>query len=253
MDKILTSEVIDVLKRSKINGNSLILPEGKLEANMYKAVNKAIMNVGGKWNTRAKAHTFDGDPTTKLEAMLGTGVAVDEKKKFQAFFTPSDTATWLAELAMVNGHIVLEPSAGHGAIALACRNAGAIRVDCIEMNPEYAEHIRTHLGYRVTTADFLKYDTALKFRRIVMNPPFTKNQDVKHVMHALKQLSDDGILVSVMFGNKDRKEFKKLIDHINVPSVSSGRYMHEIIDIPAGTFKESGTNIATVVLKVTAI
>ena len=73
-----------------------------------------------------------------------------------------------------------------------------------------------------------------------MNPPFTKNQDVKHVAHALKFLADGGVLTSIMGSNTTRKQFTDLI---------AGRE-YEITDVPAGAFKESGTSIATIILRI---
>lgn len=49
-------------------------------------------NAGGRWNRSAQAHVFAGDPRPKLGLMLETGVAVDEQKKFQAFYTPPELA-----------------------------------------------------------------------------------------------------------------------------------------------------------------
>jgi hypothetical protein len=47
----------------------------------------------------------------------------------------------------------------------------------------------------------MKCRPARTLPRIVMNPPFSNKQDVKHVFHALDWLDDDGVLVSVMQHN----------------------------------------------------
>jgi len=57
---------------------------------------------------------------------------------------------------------------------------------------------------------------------------------------------DGGVLVSVMSpsikyrNNKKTKEFLELIS----------QYDFEIIDLPEGSFKESGTNVNTIILKI---
>jgi predicted RNA methylase len=256
----LTDEIRDILNRSTITENSLILPPGQLDRATYEAVNKALVAAGGKWNRSAKAHLFSGDPRVKLGLAMETGVVVDEKKLLQAFFTPEDLAMKVARMADVEGKTVLEPSAGEGALVNACRRLGASDVDCVEISQEYVEKLRTlaaNIGkIYVRCDDFLtcsqtlvsgKTDVLLKYDRIVMNPPFTKDQDVRHVSHAMNFLNDDGILVAIMWPNKTRKCFVELLQRLD-----QAGYQYEIEDVPAGTFKESGTAIATMILTVKA-
>ena len=238
----LTPEVTDVLSRSTILSDRVILPPGQLDRKLYEAVNKVLTLAGGKWNRSAKAHVFNGDPRVKLGLTLETGTILDEKKAYQAFFTPPELADKMAELAEVNGEIVLEPSAGDGALADACMRAGALDVDCMDLNPECVAKLRTK-GYAATERDFLQIPkiSMPRYTRIVMNPPFAKNQDVKHVAKALEFLAPGGILVSIMSPNTTRSQFLKLTE---------GLRHYEIVNIPAGAFKESGTPIATIALKV---
>jgi hypothetical protein len=235
----LTPEVKDVLSRATINGNNLHLPPEQLDRKLYEAVNKALNNLGGKWVTKARAHVFASDPTPKLQQALGTGIAVDEKKLYQSFYTPADLAAKLAQKAEVSGRTVLEPSAGHGAIAKACRDAGAAEVSCIEINSEAATHL-WKLGFETTEADFLSLDPSLFFDRVVMNPPFTRDQDIAHVAHALKWLRPGGILVAVMLDKQSRPDFLKLARELD---------NCEIEELPRGTFRESGTDIPTLILR----
>ncbi len=240
-DAVLTSEVKDVLSRARAYQNVIILPEGQLDRKLYEQVDKALKNAGGKWK-RGTGHVFPSDAAPKLEAMLGTGVSVDEKKRDQAFFTPDDLADHAAALADVRGCDVLDPEAGRGALLQACLRAGAARVYAIEQNKEYAQHIdcaaAIYSGY-----DFLELAElwgGRLFHRIVMNPPFTKNQDIKHVRHALKFLAPGGILVAIMLNNQTRKGFVDL----NI------EFDPEIEEIDRGAFKESGTDIPTLILKI---
>lgn len=236
----LTPEVLAVLNRSKIEGNKLVLPAG-LERKLYEAVNKAIEKAGGAWNRKAQGHVFASDPRAKLGLMLETGVAIDEKKKFQAYYTPAELAIRVARQADVAGQEVLEPSAGKAALAQACLAAGAQKVDCIEVNPECATHLRG-LGLPTVEADFLTVEPMRKYTRIVMNPPFARNQDIKHVAHALRFLAPGGILVAIMFPNTERNKFQKLLQGLD----------HTIETLPEGAFQESGTPISTVLVTVTA-
>src|SRR5713101_6180598 len=116
---VLSIEVRDVLSRSVVNGNVLVLPEGQLDRKLYEAVNKALTNAGGKWK-RGTGHVFPSEVAPKLAAMLGSGVSVDEKKRDQTFFTQFALASQVAALAEVEGEDVIEPSAGRGALADCC-------------------------------------------------------------------------------------------------------------------------------------
>ncbi|MEO7933241.1 MAG: SAM-dependent methyltransferase [Chthoniobacterales bacterium] len=240
----LTPEVTAILRASTISGNLLFLPSGQLDRKMYEAVNKAIVMAGGKWMTNKKAHVFDGDPLVKLGIALETGVVVDEKNERQAFYTLRALAMQIAQMAMVAGEMVLEPSAGGGALADACMEMGAKDVLCIEIHGPSAEALKAR--YKVRMSDFLScfpVNPSERFTRIVMNPPFTRNQDIAHVEHALKVwLAPGGVLVSVMAPNTSRARFQKLIANIK----------HEIEEVECGAFKESGTDISTIILRVIA-
>lgn len=239
-NQTLTPEIAAVLERAVISGNQITLPP--IDRALYLKVDKALQNAGGKWNTRARAHLFEGDPQAKLAQILGTGVAIDEKKAFQAFYTPPALAARMAALAQEKDHVVLEPSAGRGALADACLEAGARAVECVEINPESAAGL-SRKGYKVSTADFLQCLPPNPFHRIVMNPPFTRNQDLLHLAHALRCLTrPGGQLVAILLGNIERPQFAE--------TVTGFRYTLE--QLPAGAFRESGTDVKTVLLTVEA-
>lgn len=240
----LPPDVADILSRSTIAGNRLTLPPAQLDRKTYEAVNKAIELAGGKWNRSARVHVFTDDPRTKIDAMLGTGVAIDEKNLYQAFYTPDKVAAQVAQVADVAGCIVLEPSAGRGALADACMDAGAERVECIELHSQNAAYLRDR-RYEVIEGDFLSLSPpskAFAFSRIVMNPPFAKNQDVQHVAHALKFLCPGGVLVAVMLDNPGRAVYQDLIWGLR----------YEVHPLPKGAFHESGTDVGTLMLKIYA-
>lgn len=235
----LTPEVRGILEQGRCEGNLYYLPSIQLDRKLYEAVNKVLVLSGGKWKGgNTKAHVFQSDPSEKLGITLATGQIKDEKKARQAFFTPKSLSELVVELAMVSGEDVLEPSAGEGALADECLVQNAKSVTCIEIHEDSAQVLRRK-GYDVTIADFLDGKWPI-YSRIVMNPPFHKGQDIKHVLHALKSLKFPGILVSIMSPNIERKAFDDLI---------RGR-VHEIHEVESGAFKESGTGIRTIILKI---
>ncbi len=138
----LCSTVTDILSRATITENLLVLPTGQLERKLYEKVAKAIQLAGGKWKTNKQGFVFDSDPRAKLGLALETGVVVDEKKLRQAFYTPEVIANEVARMANLDGHLVLELSAGDGALAKACLAYGASSVDTVEIDEETARKLK---------------------------------------------------------------------------------------------------------------
>lgn len=239
----LDDDVRGVLERSVISNASLTLPAGTLDRALYVKVNKVLELAGGKWNRSAKAHLFKSDPREVLGLALDKGSIVDTKKQMQQFFTPPETAEYVIERAELEpGMSVLEPSAGEGALAVRARDEGAI-VTCIEFDPALTKKLEA-LRLSVSNGDFLETTPNQQFDRVVMNPPFTKGQDVDHVTHAFKFVKTGGRLVAIMSAgvksNSDKKTtaFRKLVDD----------HGGTIEDLPDGAFSESGTMVRTVLV-----
>ena len=225
----LTTEVSDILKKSTYEGNLLRLPPGKMDPGLYARVNKAIVTAGGKWKGgKVMAHVFTEHDDPRLLFGLGAGDVIrDLKKDRQAFYTPDDVANMIASIAEVSGCEVLEPSAGHGALVKACRAAGATKVDCFELEPRCKDALAL-LADEVQIVDFLETTPKPVYDRVVMNPPFTKGAYVKHIIHALDFLKPGGRLYSVTPDKGSPIEGKQSLHAF-----------------PSGTFKASGTQIAT--------
>lgn len=228
----LTPEVTNILQRSTIDGNLLRLPPERLDRKLYQDVNKALVAAGGKWQGgKTQAHVFNDDPREALGLALENGTVVDKKKVRQAYYTPQIVADEVALLAGVSGKKVLEPSAGDGALVDACVKFGASEVHCIELEPKCREPLQQKAN-SVHIGDFLTFDSPQeKFDIVLMNPPFTKGQDVKHVTHAVSWLKPGGKLFSIV-PDKDCPKLKAL-------------GAETVKRFPAGAFKESGTSVAT--------
>lgn len=227
-------EVADILHRCRIEGNNLYLPPVQLERKLYERVAKVLGEIGGKWHRGSQSHVFKNSPADAIATALDTGRVVSEKKVYQAFYTPPELARIVAAHAKVNGRVVLEPSAGEGALADACMAAGAKAVHCVELHSESASVLRGK-GYHTHEGDFLyeAFDDLQLFDRIVMNPPFTKNQDIAHIRRALGQLADGGRLVAIAPQSTSRSAWVEMLRP----------YSHEWEELPPGSFKESGTNV----------
>ena len=237
------TDVLQVLDRAKTDGPRLILT-GTLDRKLYLDTAKVLEAAGGKWNRKAKAHLFDGDAADAIEAVILTGEVVSAKQKFGYFPTPAPVVQRLIGMAELQpGMTVLEPSAGQGAIASAVAAQGCI-VDCIEVQEANATVI-FDAGYAnlVLVRDFLTTVPGTGYDRVVMNPPFARQDDIRHVMHAHRFLKDGGLLVAVMsngvtFRNTPlTREFQAFL-------APEGVGLHPL---PEGAFKESGTGVNTVI------
>ena len=165
------------------------------------------------------------------------------------FTTPRPLANRMVGMAGIQpGMSVLEPSAGAGHIADAIREyCPGCRMLLVEISPTLVDILKAK-GYKpeagdnavLLHADFLemKVSPGGGFDRILMNPPFERNQDIDHVMHAWSLLRPGGRLVAIMsehpFFASDAKSaiFREwLVD----------RYGSDT-ELPAGTFRNQATS-----------
>jgi predicted RNA methylase len=247
----LSNEVLAILSTVHIENNVVFLTCGMLSADkagrkLYLDVNAALEALGGKWNRKAKGHVFGEDPTDKIENAILTG-EVTPPSKNGYFPTPKEIVDQLIDLADVtDGDVVLEPSAGRGNISSELVRRGAI-VHACELLPDNRAALLSPCYPKIhlyDEPDFMKLQTGDRFDSVVMNPPFEKQQDIDHVLHAYKMLKPNGRLVSVMAAGitfrQDKKAtgLRELIDRVG----------GEIIPLPEGAFKESGTMVNTVIV-----
>ena len=252
--KHLSTEALDVLNRHvAIEGESLRITKQLTDRKLYTEVNAALEALGGKWNRKAKAHLFPEPPADALDAVLMDGGFHDRKKDFDQFDTPAPLADRIVELADVHGKTVLEPSAGEGALAQAALIASAFSVTCVEKDLARVRAL-TDAGLHVEHADFLEWRSHTvtgelrRYQRVVMNPPFSKRQDVLHVTRAFGMLQRDGILVAVMSAGVTFRDDKLTTDFRALVDASRG----SIVNLPDDSFAESGTHVRTVLVTMRA-
>ncbi len=244
--------VVEVLARAHVTDDLVVLPE-QLDRTLYEAVNKALTALGGKWNRRRGGHVFPpGQPIgDELAAIVDGGVL--ERMLTGYFPTPRPLAEMLIALADVRAeHLVLEPSAGRGAIAdLLAQVVPAERLYLVERDPTHHQALE-RAGYRppqLICDDFLT-TTVLpeRFDRIVMNPPFEQKQDVAHVMHAYELLAPGGRLAAItgagvaFRSDKCTRALRELIERSDGGSITEN---------PPDAFKASGTSAHTLTLSLT--
>ena len=246
----IATDVLNVLDQAEADGNALRLV-GQLDRKLYEQTNKVLVEAGGKWNRAAKAHLFTGPASDAIEQIVLTG-EIATQAEFGYFPTPGPVVKQLLDLADLRpGLEVLEPSAGQGAIAKALADAGCL-VDCIELQQANAEVIHSG-GYvrGLIVGDFLNMvhtEADSGYDRIVMNPPFAKQQDIRHVTHALGFLRPDGLLVAVMSNGLTFRQNQTTRDFNALVAARGGR----IVTLPDDAFLPSGTGVRTVIVVIPA-
>ena len=158
-------------------------------------------------------------------------------RSFNDFFpTPEDVVNRVLELADIRpGMKTLEPNAGMGHIARKLQTAaGKDNVDLVEMSGQLVDYLKAS-GHNVKQSDFLKFGEKGTYDRIVMNPPFSKDQDIDHVMHAYELLKPGGKMTAIMSNmaglrtNKKNRAFSDWLDEVGA----------HVEDLEAGAFKSS--------------
>src|SRR3546814_1046657 len=97
--------------------------------------------------------------------------------------------------------------------------------------------------------DFLSMTPApldREYDRVIMNPPFERRADIRHVNHASTFLKPNGLLVSVMSAGLLYRQDGLTRDFRDLVRSRSGL----IEELPEGSFKESGTMFRTVLVAI---
>lgn len=239
-------EVLAILDKGQMTNDLFVLGPDKLDRKTYERVNRVLELAGGQWSRKAKGHVFKGSAEDALEVVIQTGQITDSKKEFQFFETPSHVVTRILHRAGLGPRSsVLEPSAGHGAIALRAAEM-AEEVVCYELNPEASVELAKAAQPNVTIqppGDFLQAEPNPRFSHVLMNPPFSKAQDAKHILRAFDWLAPRGRLVAVCSAGIT---FRQDRAYAELRALVEAR--GEIEELPEGSFQSSGTMVNTVLV-----
>lgn len=188
--------------------------------------------------TKAKTFYFAQQKNTKRR---------DQREGVDYFATPEPVGFKMVEWANVKqGDKVLEPSAGHGAIARFFPE----RTDVTMVEPSYELSQRAALANgtaRIVNERFEDLHISNKYDAIVMNPPYGSGGKtaIEHVSKAAKHLRDGGRIVALIprggITDKRLEAFLSGEDAADLHLVAK-------VDMPASTFERAGTAVNTQVL-----
>ena len=223
---------------------------GTVSDEEYDKLKPIIEHLGGHWREKFKCFVFGEDVKDKIDYYLEHGVEISERYKWQEetqfYPTPTSVAKHVVELAEIEeGNSVLEPSAGWGNLLDPIN----VKCDILAVEPlmENSNVLRKK-GYNhcVTTFEEFAEHNTQKFDRVVMNPPFSGQRDIKHVWMAYNLLKPGGVLVAIISENalyyqtETSDKFRTFLKHRNTL----------VENVPTRAFAESGTTIETVIVKI---
>jgi len=187
--------------------------------------------------------------TRKADAKLAEvkGVKVIEVGGVADLFaTPEDQVEQMITWAEIEpGSNVLEPSAGTAAILRRLSYIQGIHIYWCEKDLPLKNALAPiYPNFR--DYDFMFYQPGPVYDRIVMNPPFSDEQDIQHVAHAWDLLKPGGILVAIVsehafFANNARcNKFRQWLE----------RYEGQNEEIPPEVWRAAGTAVHSRMIKV---
>lgn len=212
------------------------LPGSKTEGTGGKAKDYANKNALTDFD-RAKSYYFaQQKKTSKNKAAEGKDY----------FATPEPIGLKMVEWAnLKDGEAVLEPSAGHGAIArwfpATTKNVA------VEPSRQLASLTQMNFDGNVIEDTFENYKTINKFNAVVMNPPFGTGGKtaIDHVAKAFKHLRDGGRIVTIIpQGPSCQKHLDRWLDSEEGKDAT----VIKEIKLPSSTFSRAGTTAATRIL-----
>ncbi|MBN3760940.1 class I SAM-dependent methyltransferase [Burkholderia sp. Ac-20365] len=252
--KTSTRSLHEELSMLSADEGRIYLPTTMLQH--YASIKRKIENAGGTYESGGFNFSVGIDAADVLDRLQG-GENINLQQSTQFFATPEALARKVVAAGIdalatrrvllpaprpLEGVVVLEPEAGDGALARVARDLGATVV-CVEDFSVNAAILRD-AGFEVHERDFLTVSPQElgTFSLILANPPFRRNADIQHVEKMLKFLAPGGVLSVLMsraWLDSNRRLHVDFRERLKAYAVTQ-------TDVPAGAFRSSGTEVATV-------
>ena len=207
--------------------------------------------VGGKEFDAPKDQSTDGFDNAVLDYYSNQKLNSRNREGVDYFPTPEPLGYKMMEWAnMGEGDTVLEPSAGHGAIARYAPKGNQM----VAIEPSQSLFTKLQLkagglGRKFQNTIFENYDISNKHDVVVMNPPFgtAGATAIAHLGKAFKHLEEGGRVVALIPRGSTDKKFDKWIEG------EKTAVMRAEVALPDIVFKQAGTNVVCRVVVVDKI
>ena len=207
--------------------------------------------VGGKEFDAPKDQSTDGFDNAVLDYYSNQKLNSRNREGVDYFPTPEPLGYKMMEWAnMGEGDTVMEPSAGHGAIARYAPKGNQM----VAIEPSQSLFAKLQLkagglGRKFQNTIFENYDIGNKHDVVVMNPPFgtAGTTAIAHLGKAFKHLEEGGRVVAIIPRGSTDKKFEKWIDG------EKTAVMRAEVELPDIVFKQAGTKVVCRVVVVDKI
>lgn len=198
----LLEESIMQLKKQKYY-SCVSLPKGTVIDSTWKKIAQAL---GAILDVKDDVPFMVFDYSTKnLPGTLSLLGTLPDLNAFQFFPSKGQIASDLATRVMAHHDEklqYLEPSAGHGDLIDQLELIPKNTITTVELSPLFATILQAK-QYKVVQHDFLSqaktwFTDQVRFDRVVMNPPFCRNQAKDHTVAAHALLNEKGILFAIL-------------------------------------------------------
>lgn len=234
-----------------------VLPS-ELDRSHYTLCDEVLQRYGAKWSKKNQGHLFASDAqVAAFKLAIASGEMV-ERNALAYYPTPEHVARRLCNLvaqhdknsALVRGGVILEPSCGDGALGKVIHEYWPLcDVIGVEIDPERAAAAFSSGVFQyVHIGDFMTRARPVPmYDAVIMNPPFDKNAWIEHASRAWAMtLEDGGIFAAILpasYGylkSDDARSLRVMLE------TNSRSYVTEPVE--HGEFRESGTNVGTVLV-----
>lgn len=207
--------------------------------------------VGGKEFDAPKDQSTDGFDNAVLDYYSNQKLNSRNREGVDYFPTPEPLGYKMMEWAnMGEGDTVLEPSAGHGAIARYAPKGNQM----VAIEPSQSLFTKLQLkagglGRKFQNTIFENYDISNKHDVVVMNPPFgtAGATAIAHLGKAFKHLEEGGRVVALIPRGLTDKKFDKWIEG------EKTAVMRAEVELPDIVFEQAGTKVVCRVVVVDKI
>ena len=207
--------------------------------------------VGGKEFDAPKDQSTDGFDNAVLDYYSNQKLNSRNREGVDYFPTPEPLGYKMMEWAnMGEGDTVMEPSAGHGAIARYAPKGNQM----VAIEPSQSLFAKLQLkagglGRKFVNTIFENYDISNKHDVVVMNPPFgtAGATAIAHLGKAFKHLEEGGRVVALIPRGSTDKKFEKWING------EKTAVMRAEVELPDIVFKQAGTKVVCRVVVVDKI